>query len=59
MNGRDNEVIMCVYQGLSGSSYNTHSIGEGSRESVIIIIIAAHSVFVLTLHRYNWFSAGA
>lgn len=23
MNGRDNEVIMCVYQGLSGSSYNT------------------------------------
>ena len=39
MNGRDNEVIMCVYQGLSVSSY-TQAHEEEGRESVIIIVIA-------------------
>ena len=56
MNGRNNEVIMCVYQGLSGSSYTG---GRAQSQSLLLLLPCAHpGLFVLTLHRYNWFSRG-
>ena len=42
MNGRDNEVIMCVYQGLSVSSYTqAHEKRRAESQSLLLLLLAS------------------
>ena len=42
MNGRDNEVIMCVYQGLSVSSYTqAHEERRAESQSLLLLLLAS------------------